>query len=153
MLLRDMGGEGMSATTPVAAETVPRIVLADDHPLVRQSLRRLLEREGLSVVGEAGDGQEAVDLARRYRPQLAILDLAMPRMNGIEAARRIRAEVAQTRIILLSVHDEGPYVRAALEAGASAYVLKSQAVGDLLAAIRTVLAGTTYVSPVLPQPL
>lgn len=145
-----MAVERAGNPTRQTAGTSPRIVLADDHALVRQSLRTILEREGLTVVGEAGDGHEAVLLARRFAPDLAVLDLAMPRLNGIAAARRIRAEAVSTRTILLSVHGEGPYVRAALEAGASAYVLKSQAVSDLLRAIRTVLGGGTYVSPVLP---
>jgi two-component system, NarL family, response regulator NreC len=130
----------------------PRVVLADDHALVRQSLRLLLEREGLRVVGEAGDGGEAVRLIRRLAPDVAILDLAMGSMSGIAAAGRVCEEMPGTKTILLTMHGEPQYVRAALAAGVCGYVLKSQAVHDLLKAIRAVCRGETYLGSTLTPP-
>jgi DNA-binding NarL/FixJ family response regulator len=124
-----------------------RILLADDHQILRHSLRALLEREGLDVVAEAEDGERAVALAQSLRPDVAVLDLSMPRLNGIEAARTLVRAEAATRIVLLTVHREEHYVRAALKAGIMGYVLKTQASADLLQAIRDVAAGGLYLSP------
>ena len=130
-----------------------RILLADDHQILRHSLRALLEREGLAVVAEAEDGERAVALVREVRPEVAVFDLSMPRLNGIEAARRLADDATKTRIVLLTVHREVHYVRAALEVGITGYVLKTQAAGDLLGAIRAVAAGGVYLSPGISRPL
>ena len=124
-----------------------RILLADDHQILRHSLRALLEREGLEVVAEAEDGERAVELVEGTRPDVAVLDLSMPRLNGIEAARAIARGRPKTRVVLLTVHREEHYVLAALKAGIMGYVLKTQAAGDLLLAIREVANDAIYLSP------
>jgi len=127
------------------------IVLADDHHVVREGLRSLLEREGFIVVGEGADGAEAVALAKAHAPDIAILDFGMPRLNGLDAARVIAAEAPRTRTILLTVHTEDQYVFGALEAGIKGYVVKTQAAVDLVTAIREVHRGSTYLSPSVSQ--
>jgi DNA-binding NarL/FixJ family response regulator len=124
-----------------------RILLADDHQILRHSLRALLEREGLEVVAEAEDGERAVEMTRRLRPDVAVLDLSMPRLNGIDAARALVRDELPTRVVLLTVHREEHYVLAALKAGIMGYVLKTQAAADLLQAIREVADGGLYLSP------
>jgi two-component system, NarL family, response regulator NreC len=129
-----------------------RIVLADDHQVVRLGLRTLLESEpGFEVVGEAGDGLEAVQMAERFSPDVLILDLQMPRLNGIEAARQIHARFPHMRTVILSMFDSEAYVVEALSAGASAYVLKQSTTEDLVAAVREALAGKRYLSPSLSE--
>jgi two-component system response regulator NreC len=128
-----------------------RIVLADDHVLVRQSLKALLEREGVQVAGEASDGQELVRVAARLRPDLAVVDIGMPLMNGLEAAGELRKSSPQTRTILLTRHDEDQYVTEALRAGIKGYVLKNQAANDLIHAIHQVCRGGFYLSPSISQ--
>ena len=124
-----------------------RILLADDHVIVRQGLRALLDRERLEVVGEASDGREAVQLAMTLRPEVAVLDLAMPLLNGMDAAREILKTDPRTKVILLTMHTEDRYVLEALRAGVSGYVVKTRAAGDLLQAIREVQRGHFYLSP------
>ena len=124
-----------------------RLLLADDHMLVRQGLRVLLEQAGMVVIGEAADGLEALRLAHTHQPEVAILDIAMPHLNGIETARRLRETVPQTKSILLTMHTEEPYVLEALQAGAVGYVLKTQAAVDIVQAIHTTLQGAIYLSP------
>jgi two-component system response regulator NreC len=128
-----------------------RIVLADDHVLVRQSLKSLLEREGVQVAGEASDGQELVRVAARLRPDLAVVDIGMPLMNGLEAAGELRKSTPQTRTIILTRHDEEQYVTEALRAGIKGYVLKNQAANDLIHAIHQVCRGGFYLSPSISQ--
>src|SRR5882724_1001682 len=123
------------------------ILLADDHVIFRQGLRALIERAEMRVIGEASDGQEALRIARERHPDVAVLDIAMPHLNGLETARRLREAVPQTKIVLLTVHNEDPYVLEALQAGVVGYVLKTQAAVDLVQAIRAVLQGAMYVSP------
>jgi DNA-binding NarL/FixJ family response regulator len=125
----------------------PRILLADDHVIVRQGFRALLEREGLDVVAEAGDGHEAIKLARDVRPDVAILDFAMPRLNGLDSAKEIRRCSPKTRIILLTVHTEDRYVLEAMHAGVNGYVVKTQAAADLVQAIRGMSDNAIYLSP------
>lgn len=129
------------------------VLLADDHAMFRQSLRSLLEREGLDVVAEAGDGREAVRLAGRLRPRVAVLDFSMPQLNGIEAARAIRKRVPETATILLTMFEEDGYVLGALAAGMRGYVLKAQAAADLVTAIREVANGAVYLSPGISRTL
>jgi len=118
-----------------------RIVLADDHVVVRQGLRALLEQAGLAVVGEAADGHEAVRLVREHRPEVAVLDLAMPRLNGLDAARKIIQVSPRTTTVLLTLHIEDHYVLAALQAGVRGYVVKTQTVEELVQAIRQASRG------------
>lgn len=124
-----------------------RVVLADNHALVRQGLRALLEREGLEVAGEAADGREAVRLAHDLRPDVVLLDIGMPLLNGIDAAREIQKESRGTKTILLTRHDEDQYVTEALRAGVKGYVLKKQAATDLVDAIRQACRNEVYLSP------
>ncbi len=124
-----------------------RLVLADDHILVRQGLRTLLEREGHQVIGEAADGLEAVKQVATLKPDVVIMDVSMPNLNGIDAAKEISASDSATKAILLTQHDEDVYVTGALEAGVRGYVLKSQVAGDLLNAVQRVSAGQVYLSP------
>jgi two-component system response regulator NreC len=124
-----------------------RVLLADDHVLVRQGLKSLLEREGLQVVAEASDGQDALSHARNLQPDIAVVDISMPTCNGLDAARELRTSCPKTKTILLTQHDEEQYVSDALDAGVRGYVMKSQASHDLLNAIRQVSRGEVYLSP------
>ena len=124
-----------------------RILLADDHPMFRQGLRALLEREGFEVVGEASDGHEAVRLARNLEPNVAVLDVGMPLLNGIDAAREIHRRVPRTQVVLLTMFEEDAFALEALRAGVRGYVLKAQAAADLVGAIREVVRGAIYLSP------
>jgi two-component system response regulator NreC len=124
-----------------------RVLLADDHLIFRQGLKGLLEREGLQIVGEAADGQEAVRRARDLSPDVAVLDLTMPLLNGLDAAREIVRASPRTRPILLTMHTEDPYVMEALRAGIKGYVLKAQPSTDLVQAIQEVSRGRIYLSP------
>lgn len=130
-----------------------RILLADDHEVVREGFKSILERQGYEVVGEAPDGHEAVRLAEKLKPQLAILDLAMPLLNGIEATRQILRVSPQTKTILLTMYKEDQYVLEALRAGVAGYVLKTKAAKDLVQAIRQVSKGVAYLSPEVSQTL
>jgi two-component system response regulator NreC len=123
-------------------------LLADDHILVRQGLRSLLEHAGFQVVGEASDGREAVALTQQLLPDIAILDLGMPVLNGVDAAREIIKTVGVgTKVIILTMYTEAHYVIAALSAGIHGYVLKSRAAANLIEAIHEVQQGNTYLSP------
>lgn len=122
-----------------------RVVLADDHEMLRAGLRSLLAKErDLEVVGEASDGRQAVELVTQHAPDLAILDIGMPNLNGIEATRQIRATVPKTKVIALSMHAGAQYVSRMLEAGASGYVLKDSAYEELVQAIKAVVSGNVY---------
>jgi len=124
-----------------------RIVLADDHVLVRQGLKSLLEREHFQVMAEASDGQDAVRLIEVHHPDIAILDISMPTLNGIDAARGLSRTALKTKVILLTQHEEEQYIHEALEAGVKGYVLKNQVANDLIQAIRQVCRGEFYLSP------
>jgi DNA-binding NarL/FixJ family response regulator len=124
-----------------------QILLADDHGIVRSGLRMLIERqEGMCVVAEAEDGVDAVERTLKERPDVAILDVSMPRMTGIQATREIKAQAPDTTVLLLSMHDDERYFFDALKAGASGYVLKRQADDELIAAVRSVAAGHPFLS-------
>src|ERR1700748_3193718 len=125
-----------------------RVLIADDHGIVRAGLRLLLERQpDLEVIAEAADGAEARDLAVRERPDLAILDVKMPKLTGLQASREIKAQAPEVAVLILSMHDDERYLYEALKAGASGYVLKAQADTDLLAAIRAVERGEPFLTP------
>jgi DNA-binding NarL/FixJ family response regulator len=124
-----------------------RVVLADNHILVRQGIKSLLEREGFQIVGEAGDGQELVRIAEELQPEVAVLDIGMPLMNGLVAARELKRVCPKTKTILLTRHDEDQYVIEALRAGIRGYVLKNQAATDLVHALQQVCRGQVYLSP------
>ena len=124
-----------------------RVLVTDDHLMFRQGLKALLEREGIDVVGEASDGREAIRLARQLQPDVAVVDLVMPLLNGVDAAREITKGSRKTRTILLTMHTEDQYVIDALQASIKGYVLKTQAAPDLIVAIMEVFKGGTYLSP------
>jgi DNA-binding NarL/FixJ family response regulator len=125
-----------------------RILIADDHGIVRSGLRALLERQDdIEVIGEASDGIEARDMAVRDRPDIAIVDVKMPQLTGLEATREIREQAPEVAVLILSMHDDERYLFEALKAGASGYVLKSQADQDLLDAIRAVERGEPFLTP------
>jgi two-component system response regulator NreC len=136
---------------PGDARLALRVLLADDHQLVCESLKALLEREGFQVVGTAQNGREAVELARELHPEVAILDLAMPVLNGIDAARAILQDSPSTNTVVLTMHSQSQYILEALRVGVRGYVLKSQAAADLAQAIREVSRGMTYVSPAISR--
>jgi DNA-binding NarL/FixJ family response regulator len=128
-----------------------QVLLADDHQIVRDGMKVFLEREGYKVNAEAGNGQEAVRLALRMKPEVVVLDITMPVMNGLDAAREILNNAPDTKAILLSMHDESKYVLEGLRVGVKGFVTKTHAGEDLLHAIRQALRGMTYVSPELSQ--
>ena len=124
-----------------------RILIADDHTVVRDGLRALLERQpDMEVVAEAGDGRECVQLAEKHLPDLIMMDVAMPEMNGIEAARRILAATTATAVVMLSMHQDESYVLRSLRAGAKGYLLKDSPREDVLAAVRAAAAGRSFLS-------
>ncbi|MER6282539.1 response regulator transcription factor [Streptomyces sviceus] len=133
-------------TTPDAS--VIRILLADDHALVRRGVRLILDREpDLEVVAEAGDGAEAIELARTHEVDLAVMDIAMPRMTGLQATRELVALKPGVRVLMLTMHDNEQYFFQALKAGASGYVLKSVADRDLVAACRAAMRDEPFLYP------
>jgi DNA-binding NarL/FixJ family response regulator len=126
---------------------VIRVLIADDHGIVRSGLRMLIDRQrDMEVVAEAEDGVAALESTQSQLPDVAVLDVSMPRMTGLQAAREIRAHVPDTRVLLLSMHDDERYFLEGLEAGAAGYVLKRAADTDLIGAVRTVAAGRTFLS-------
>lgn len=130
------------------------IVLADDHPVTRHGLRTLLEGDpGLWVVAECGDGRAALEEVGRYRPDLLVSDLSMPGLNGLDVAREMEERSPATRVILVSVHTEEPYLVAAFQRGVRGYVFKDTSAQCLLRAVRAVLAGERYLSPAFPWSL
>lgn len=129
-----------------------RILLADDHTLVRQGFRKLLEeRPEWEVVAEAGDGREAVRLAEQFKPDICILDVAMPLLNGIEATRQIARRVPTTRILVLSMYSDEAYVAQILQAGAAGYILKDSVGVDLIHAVSEVARGKSFFSPIIAR--
>lgn len=129
-----------------------RIVLADDHTLFRQGLRRVLqEQAGWQVVAEANDGAEAVRLTLEHEPEIVILDVAMPRLNGIDASRQITRRLPEVRILILSMYSDDVYITQALQAGARGFILKDSADADLVRAVTDLAAGKSYFSPTVTK--
>jgi two-component system response regulator NreC len=129
---------------------VIRILLADDHILVRQGFKLILaEQPDMQIAGEAANGREAVELAEKLQPDVVIMDVTMPELNGIEATRRITAAAPRSRVLALSMHKDAVYVREILRAGARGYLLKDSADADLIAAVRAVAKGEGYLSPAI----
>ena len=136
-----------------AVETI-RIVLADDHELVRAGIRSLLEEiSGVEIVGEAGDGQEAVRLVEKHEPDLVLTDIAMPGLNGLEVTRHLTKTFPRVRVVILTMYTDDEHVYLALRAGAAGYLLKASAREELELAIRAVARGDTYLSPPILTPL
>lgn len=127
--------------------TVIRVLIADDHSLVRAGFRALLESQNIEVVGEAGDGREAIELTRLHHPHIVLMDIGMPGLNGVEAAARISKEFPFARVLILSMHANEEYVLQALRAGAAGYLLKDSGKQELVLAVKSVMEGKTYLSP------
>ena len=129
-----------------------RILLCDDHPIVRDGLRTLLNsQDDFQLVGEAADGLTAVELAKQLQPDVVVMDMSLPKLNGALATQQIKAVCPQTQVIALTVHDDKSYLRQFLEAGAAGYVLKSTASSELIEAIRMVASGQNYLDPAMNQ--
>ena len=125
-----------------------RVLVADDHEIVRKGLRALLEAEpGWEVAAEAANGRDAIEKAQQIKPDIAILDISMPLLNGLEAARQIVKTVSQTKVLVLTMHDSDPLIQQVLEAGARGYLLKSDAARDLIAAVNAICADGTFFTP------
>ena len=128
------------------------VLVADDHGIVREGLRRLLESEqDLKVVGEAQDGREVLDQVERHQPQVVVLDITMPRLGGLETLERLRAKHPEMKVILLSVHGDPPFIQSAIALGADGYVLKNGRAAEIVTAIREVMNGGSYFSPVVAR--
>jgi NarL family two-component system response regulator LiaR len=128
------------------------VLLAEDHVITRQGIRRLLEDErGLTVIGEAGDGEEAVQMVTEMKPDVVIMDIAMPKLNGIEATRQIKLIHPRTAVLILSAYDDDEYVFALLKAGAAGYLLKSVSGDELTRAIRAVYKGEPVLDPIVAR--
>jgi len=129
-----------------------RVLIADDHPLVRSGLRSLLERDGeFEVTGEAADGFQAIELATQHSPDVVLLDVAMPRLNGTDAAKYIREKVPRAGIVMISMHADESYILRALKSGARGYLLKASPESEIVAAVRAVALGQAYFSPVITR--
>ena len=129
-----------------------RIVLADDHTLVRAGIRSLLESiEGVDVVAESGDGRESLELIAKHQPDVALLDISMPGLSGLEVAKRAFQESPRTRVVILSMHADATYVSQALKAGVRGYLLKGATVSELPLALQAVMRGETYLTPKISQ--
>jgi len=124
-----------------------RVVLADDHALVRQALRTFLEREGFEVVAEASDGQEVMRVVPKLQPDIAIVDISMPLLNGLAATHELKTSSPRTKVVVVTQHDEDQYVVESIRAGVRGYVLKTQVATDLVEALRQVDRGGVYLSP------
>jgi DNA-binding NarL/FixJ family response regulator len=129
-----------------------RVLLAEDHVVVREGTRELIRREqDMEVVGEAGDGEEAIELATKLRPDVVIMDIAMPRVNGIEATKRIKEQLPTTAVLILTAYDNEQYIFALLEAGAAGYLLKNVRRSELIDAVRAVYGGESVLHPVVTR--
>ena len=129
-----------------------RIMLADDHGLIRAGIRELLERmDGIEVIAEAGDGREAVRLCNTHQPDIVVMDIGMPELNGLDSTAQIKKDLPHVQVLMLSMHTNDQYVVRALQSGASGYLLKNSAKVELEIAIRAMIAGQTYLSPAISK--
>ena len=136
------------------ANLIIRVILADDHIIVRKGIREYLEEDkAIQVVGEASDGEEAVALVARERPDVCVFDIQMPRLNGLDATRRVKKEFPHTRVLILTAYDDDPYIFAGLQAGASGYLLKTASPGELVQAVHALMAGESALSPAVAKKL
>ncbi|HET9914865.1 MAG TPA: response regulator transcription factor, partial [Anaerolineales bacterium] len=136
------------------SKTAIRIILADDHHIVRSGIRQLLESEDdLKVLAEAGDGEEAQALIEKHKPDVAVLDIQMPKASGIEVTRWVRAHFPEVGVLILTAYDDDPYVMAVLQAGANGYVLKTAQADDLIQAVRDVNEGKSALDPTITRKL
>jgi len=126
------------------------VLLVEDHTIVRQGLKRLLEERGITVVGEAGDGYQAVRVAKEKHPDIVIMDISLPKLGGIDATRRIKKELPGTKVLMLTIHSEENYIFKSLDAGASGYLLKDTVADELVNAIEVVERGEIFVSSSIP---
>jgi DNA-binding NarL/FixJ family response regulator len=124
-----------------------RVLIADDHTLVRAGFRALLESQNVEVIAEAANGREAIELTKKYHPNIVLMDIGMPGLNGVEAAARISKELPFARVLILSMHANEEYVLQALRAGASGYLLKDSGKQELMLAVKSIMEGKTYLSP------
>jgi DNA-binding NarL/FixJ family response regulator len=139
---------------PDAAAPPLRVLLADDHAILREGVRLVLESQAdITVVGEAGDGAEALALAHRLRPDVVVMDIAMPGLNGLDATRRLRAELPEVQVVALTMHADREYVTEVVQAGAAGYVLKQAAAQELVRALRAVRGGEAYLHPAATRAL
>lgn len=131
-----------------------RVLLADDHAVVRKGIREFLEEDAdIQIIAEASDGAQALELIAREAPDVAVFDIQMPRLNGLDATRRVRQEFPQVRVLILTAYEDDPYVFAALQAGASGYLLKTSSPEEIIQAVRAVAAGETALSPAVAKKL
>jgi DNA-binding NarL/FixJ family response regulator len=137
----------------ISVNKMIQVLIADDHPHIRRGLRRLLQNtEDMEVVGEAADGEEAVALAEELCPHVVVMDFSMPKLNGVQALKRISNQKINTRVIIFSMHAGIDFIRSAMQQGAYGYVLKSMAVKELKSAIRAARRGDTYFPSIAPKP-
>lgn len=129
-----------------------RVVVADDHTMLRQGIKRIIEEsKGMTVIGEAGDGLELLNLLKKIKPDMAVLDISMPNMRGIEAVHEIKMIHPEVKILMLTMHKKKEYLYEALSAGADGYLLKDDTDTELIIAIKKIRSGTTYLSPTLSE--
>jgi len=136
------------------AKTKIKVLLADDHQMVRAGIRQLLESAGdIQVIAEAGDGEEAQALIQKHKPDVAVLDIQMPKASGIEVTRWVRAQMPEIGVLILTAYDDEPYVTAVLQAGANGYVLKTASTAELIQAVHDVYEGRSVLDPAITQKL
>lgn len=138
----------------MTSSPIIRVLLADDHAVVRKGIREFLEEDAtIRVVAEASDGEEAIALVAREQPDVAILDIQMPKLNGMDATRRVKKDFPQTRVLILTAYDDDPYIFAALRAGANGYLLKTASSDELVHAVHAIAAGESALSPAIAKKL
>jgi DNA-binding NarL/FixJ family response regulator len=142
------------ATRPDTVNGVIKVLLVDDHPLIRQAVRTVLEKEAdINIVGEAGNGEDAVEMARKLEPDVILMDVSMPRMNGITATRQIKSTLPRTQVLILTVHEDDQNIREIMDAGAGGYLIKSVFGKEIVQAVRSLASGDMVLSPSIGKTL